>query len=71
MIKMAATPIYGKNLKKSSHPEPESPKILKLGMQQFYKGYVNDDPELTLTYLTTRSNLIACTFNEENCYKVI
>ena len=32
MTKTAARPIYGKNLKNSSSPEPESPMILKLGM---------------------------------------
>ena len=32
MPKMAAMPIYGKNLKKSSSPEPKS-MTLKLGMQ--------------------------------------
>ena len=37
--------------------------ILKLGMQ--YQGlklsivYINDDPRLTFTYFTTRSNLAA------------
>ena len=48
MTKMAATPIYGKNLQKSN-----CPMIMKLGM--LYKVYINDDPELTLTYLTTMS----------------
>ena len=32
MTKMAAMPIYGKNLKKSSSPEPGGPISLKLGM---------------------------------------
>ena len=32
MTKMAAMPIYGKNLKKSSSPEPNLPMTLKLGM---------------------------------------
>ena len=35
--------------------------ILKLGMVHYvlklYKAYINDDPELTLTYFTTVSNL--------------
>ena len=39
--------------------------ILKLGMKhrglKLYK-YVNDDPGLTLTYLTARSNWVKCTF---------
>ena len=33
---------------------------MKLGMEQYvlklYKIYINDDPELTLTYFTTMSN---------------
>ena len=40
--------------------------ILKLGLQhqglKLYKVYINDDPELTLTYFTARSNLVAYTF---------
>ena len=36
--------------------------ILKLGMQhrglEAYKVYTNDDPGLTLTYFTSRSNLV-------------
>ena len=37
--------------------------ILKLGMQhqglKLYKVYINDDPGLTLTYFSARSNLVA------------
>ena len=40
--------------------------ILKLGMQhqgiKLFKVNINDDPELTLTYFKSRSNLVACTF---------
>ena len=40
--------------------------ILKLGMQhqthELYKLYINDDPGLTLTYFTARSNWVAYTF---------
>ena len=40
--------------------------ILKLGLQhqglKLYKVYINDDPGLTLTYFTARSNLVAHTF---------
>ena len=36
--------------------------ILKRDMQhrglKFYKDYINDDPGLTLTYFTARSNLV-------------
>ena len=40
--------------------------IFKLGKYHWglklYKMYINDDPGLTLTYFTTRSNWVACTF---------
>ena len=40
--------------------------ILKLGMYhlglKLYRVYINDDPELTLTYFTSRSNWATCTF---------
>ena len=47
--------------------------ILKLGMYHWkiklYKVYINNDPGLTLTYFTARSNWVICTLNGENCYK--
>ena len=40
--------------------------ILKLGMQhralKLYQVYINDDPGLTLTYFTARSNLVTKAF---------
>ena len=40
--------------------------ILKLGMQhqglKLYNVYINDNPGLTLTYFTARSNWVAYTF---------
>ena len=40
--------------------------ILKLGMHhqgfKLYKVNINDDPGLTLTYFTVRSNLVTYTF---------
>ena len=40
--------------------------ILKLGKQhdglKHYKAYINDDPRLTLTYFTSRSNDVAYTY---------
>ena len=40
--------------------------ILKLGMWHWglklYKVYINDDPGLTLTYFTARSNLVPYAF---------
>ena len=60
MTKMAATLIYGKNpLKIISRTG--RPIFTKLGMQ--HRGhlpiivYINDDPRITLTYFTARSNL--------------
>ena len=39
---------------------------LKLGMQhrvlEYYQDYSYDDPGLTLTYFTSRSNLVPCGF---------
>ena len=65
ITKMAATTIYGKNLKTSSL-EPEVPMVLKLSMQhpglEVYNGLINYDPGLTLTYFTARSNLAAYAF---------
>ena len=62
MTKMAATPIYGKNpLKIFSWTK--GPKTLWLGMQHWGLGPIivcsNDDPRLTLTYFTARSNLVS------------
>ena len=43
--------------------------ILKLGMKHWglklYKVYINDDPGLTLTYFTARSNLVPYAFEWE------
>ena len=40
--------------------------IIKLGMEHYvlklYNVYINDDPELTLTYFTTLSNLAKLVF---------
>ena len=61
MTKMAAMPIYGKNLKKSSSPEPAGgfPRNLVCSMGDSLPIIVciNDDPGVTLTYFTARSNL--------------
>ena len=34
---------------------------------QALQSYINDDPGLTLTYFTARSNWVTCTFEWENC----
>ena len=68
MTKMAAMPIYGKNLKTSSSPEPKKKKTmtLKLDMQnkvlEYYHVCLNDDPGLTKTYFKAMSNKDPCFF---------
>ena len=65
MTKMATMPIYGKNLKKT-FSGTKRPMTLKLGMQhrvlEYYQVYSNNDPGLTLTYFTARSNLVPYAF---------
>ena len=62
----AARLIYGKNLKKIFFTGIKRPMTLKLSKQhwvlEYYQIYSNDDPGLTLTYFTTRSNLVPCAF---------
>ena len=57
---VAATPIYGKTLQKSSPTE-----LIDFDLETWHRAlctqalqslYINDDPELTLTYFTTISN---------------
>ena len=66
MTKMAATPIYGKNLLKIFFFRTRRSVTLRLGMQHWgfgaYQVCSNDDPRLTLTYLTSRSNLLPNAF---------
>ena len=49
-----------------SFSETKKPMTLNLRMQnwvlKFYQGFLNDDPGLTLTYFTARSNLVPCAF---------
>ena len=62
MTKMAATPIYGKNPSKIFFSRTDRRISTKLGM--YHRGLQpiivcsNDDPGLTLTYFTARSNLV-------------
>ena len=63
MTNMAAMPIYGKNLKKSSSLEPKGQWRRKFECSiGYFQVYSNDEPELTLTYFTARSNLIPYAF---------
>ena len=64
MTQMATMPIYGKHLKIISGTK--RPITLKLDMQhrvlECYQVCSNDDPGLTLTYFTARSNLVHYAF---------
>ena len=66
MTSMATMPIYGKNLKKNFFSGTKMPMALKLGMQhrvlKYYQVCSNDNPGLTLTYFTARSNLVPNAF---------
>ena len=66
MTKIAAMPIYGKNLKKIFFSGTKRPMTLKICMWhrvlEYYQVYSNDDPELTLNYFIARSNLVPCYF---------
>ena len=62
MTKMAAMPIYVKNLLKIFFSDTGGPISTKLNMQ--HRSFlpiivcINDDPGLTLTYFTARSNFV-------------
>ena len=66
MTKRAAIAIYGKNLKKIFFSGTKRPMTLNLGMHhrvlEYYQVCSNDDPGLTLTYFTARSNLVPYAF---------
>ena len=65
ITKMAAMPIYGKNLKKSSSLEPKANDVESWNAAsgtRVLPNRSNDDPELTLAYFTARSNLIRYAF---------
>ena len=63
MTNMAAMPIHDKKI---FFPGTKQPMILKVGMQhqvlEYYQICSNDDPGLTLTCFTARSNLIPYAF---------
>ena len=66
MTKMAAMPYMLKTLKIFFY-RTRSPMILKLCMTdralKLYQVYINDDPGLTLTYFTARSDLVTKAFS--------
>ena len=74
MTKMAAMPIYGKNPLKIFFSRTRKPMTLGLGIWHWgcwaYQVCSNNDPRLTLTYLTSRSNLLPNAFKWEFFLKV-
>ena len=75
MTKMAATPIYGINPLKIFFSRTRRQMTSGLGMKHrgcgAYQVCTNDDPRLTLTYLTSRSNLLSNAFKWEFFEKLI
>ena len=69
--KTALMPIYGTNVKKIFFYKTKRPRTLKLSMRhwvlKYYQVYSNDDPGLTLTYFTARSDLVPYAFVWEKC----
>ena len=65
MTKMAAMPIYDENMKKI-FSKTKTPMTLKVCMQhwvlEYYQVCSNDDPWLTFTYFSARSNLVPYAF---------
>ena len=74
LTKMADIPIYGKKLLKIFFSRTRRLMTLGLGMLHFgcvaYQVCSNDDPRLTLTYLTSRSKLLHNAFKFETFRKV-
>ena len=66
MTKLAAMPIYGKNLKKIIFCGTKRPMTIKIGMQhwvfEYYQVRSNDVPGMTLTCFMPRSNLVSYAF---------
>ena len=62
MTKIAAMPVYGKNLKKTFFSGTKRPMTLNFGMHhrvlEYYQVCSNDDPGLTLTYFMASLNLV-------------
>ena len=69
MTKMAAMPIYGKNPSKIFFSRFDGPISMKFGLQHWGLLPIivcsNGDPGVTLTYFTTRSNLVTLAFQWE------
>ena len=69
MTKMAAMPIYGKNLKTLLLRNQKSDDLetwyAAWGAREYYQVCSNDDTGLILTYFTARSNLVPNAFVRE------
>ena len=63
MTKMAARPIYGKNLSKIFFSGTSGQISTKLGLKhrwlKYYNVYINHDPVMTLTQFMARSTWVA------------
>ena len=75
MTKMAARPIYGKNLSKIFFSGISGQISRKLGLKHrwlnYYNVYINHDPVMTLTQFMARSTWVANAFEWEyllNCH---
>ena len=66
MTKLAAMPIYGKNLKQIIFSGTERLMTMKIGMQhwvsEYYQVRSTDVPGMTLTCFMPSSNLVPCAF---------
>ena len=62
MTKMAAMPIYGKDFNKSSSMADDLGTWYAASSARIIPSLLKDDPELTLTYFTARSNLVPYAF---------
>ena len=69
MTKMAARPIYGKNLSKIFFSGTSGQISRKLGLKhrwlKYYNVYINHDPVMTLTQFMARSTWVANAFEWE------
>ena len=70
MTKMAAMPIYGKNPLKIFFADNLGTWYVALGVLGL-PSLFNNDPRLTLTYSTSRSNLLPSAFKWEFFEKLI
>ena len=65
MTKMAAMPIYGKNLLLWNQKSDDLETWYAASGLKYYQIHSNDDPGVTLSYFTARSNLVPYAFVRE------